>query len=103
LWSGSSSSARVTAGSSASANIAVASWIAGYDSSSNAAGAGAATANQQQQLGSATQLLPIVLHSWVSVLGQQGRLQQLQPAELVLAAASVAGLQLRVPAGWMDR
>jgi hypothetical protein len=104
FWGGSSfSRAEGAAASNASANISIASWIAGYDNGSSITAGPASSQDQQQQLSSATQLLPIVLHTWVAALGQQGRLQQLQANELVLAAASVAGLQQQVPAGWMDR
>lgn len=64
-------------------------------------GIGAAAAAADVTGGS--QLSPLALHCCLEELGKDDRLAQLQQQELAGVAAAAAALQLRLPAGWLDR
>jgi hypothetical protein len=39
----------------------------------------------------------------IEELGQAGKMEQLRPQDLAGVAAAAAALQLRLPAGWLDK
>jgi len=86
-------------GTTSTVNVTAAAWISGYDPGSGGSGSSSGTAALLDD----SQLYPLVVHSWVVELGQQQRLQQLQPVQLAAVAAAVVALQVKVPPGWMDR
>jgi hypothetical protein len=93
----------VDAGSSSSsfggsAGVMLASWRSGYYS-----GRGGSTGRNSPDLSGVSQLHPLALHCCIEELGQGDMLAQLQPAELAGVAAAAAALQLKLPAGWLDR
>lgn len=79
-------------------NVTLASWRSGFYSAR-----GGSSGRSSPDVSSVSQLYPLALHCYVEELGQGDRLAQLQPAALAGVAAATAALQLRLPAGWLDR
>lgn len=80
------------------ANVTLASWRSGYYS-----GRGGSSGRNSPDVSGVSQLHPLALHCCIEELGRKARMAQLQPAELAAVAAAAAALQLRLPAGWLDR
>jgi hypothetical protein len=93
-------SARASAGSdfAGAGNVMLASWRSGFyrDRGGN-------SGRSSPDVTGGSQLSPLALHCCLEELGKDGRLAQLQQQELAGVAAAAAALQLRLPAGWLDR
>jgi hypothetical protein len=92
------SSTSSTSGFGGAANVTLASWRSGFYSAR-----GGSSGRSSPDVSGVSQLYPLALHCCVEELGQGDRLAQLQPAALAGVAAATAALQLRLPAGWLDR
>lgn len=79
-------------------NIMIASWRSGFYRDR-----GGSSARSSPDITGGSQLSPLALHCCLEELGKDGRLAQLQPQELAGVAAAAAALQLKLPAGWLDR
>lgn len=88
----------VSSSSRATPNVTLASWRSGYYSSR-----GGSSGRSGPDVAAVSQLSPLALHGCVEELGQGDRMARLQPVQLAGLAAAVAALQLRLPAGWLDR
>lgn len=94
-----SSSSSSNSGMSSASNVMLAAWRSNYHSSSSSSSSGRSCPN----VSSSSQLYPLVLQCLLEEVGSSDRLVQLQPNEVAAVAAAAAALQLRLPAGWLDR
>ena len=79
-------------------NVMLASWRSGFYRDR-----GGSSGRSSPDVTGGSQLSPLALHCCLEELGKDGRLAQLQPQELAGVAAAAAALQLKLPAGWLDR
>lgn len=90
--------ASTTSSMNSAASVTLASWRSGYYSDR-----GGSSGRSSPDVSGESQLYLLALQCCIEELGRDDRLAQLRPAELAGAAAAAAALQLRLPAGWLDR